>query len=428
MNTIHHKHTLGLLYKNAVVAAFLLILISGNLTLMGSTVKKQQESHRISTDFKLHYGKYSYYWTADAMDDKNFYTYLEGDKNGTLYVKMQKLVDSLRTSRDFDFYTCHDQFLEQKKKVKKIFLYGYEDGSSNSSQGTDHGHPYSQVKALLVSSKFFDCNHVHIAKGNGFTASDYRYKQGTTVPVLLGNAYRTQYKIGDTFKGNYLSKNFTFKVIGFLKKRSFYLPSCKDKFESVERYIILPAWKISGKDFFARVVTNSELNGNIRSRLTINSLQNTVDSIVSDYNRFWKINVQNQTHSGGESVTDKYIRMTGQVAKQYTLLVFLVTIFTSISFFLCIIGILRRNRYAFSVEYLCGGSRHDIWLECMGFTGILLLIGDIISTTVLLLSGYRSQSILPIQLLTVILFLLFTTGCYFYIRKMNLTEIIGGNE
>lgn len=415
-------------YKNAAVATLLLILITGSLTLMGSTTKKQQESHQISTDFKVHYGKYSYYWTCECLNDKDFYTYLDGDKKGILYHNMQKLVNALQSSRDFDFYTCNDQFLEQDQKVKDIFLYGYEDGFSETSQGTNHGHPYSQVKTLMVSSKFFDCNHIRIARGKGFTPSDYRYKANATVPVLLGNAYRKEYHIGDIFTANYISKKLTVKVIGFLQKKSFYLSSCNDEFESLERYIILPAWKIQGKDFFARVVTNLELDGNIRSRLTLDSLRNSVDSIISRYNRYWKMNVQNQTHSGGESVTDKYIRMTGQVAKQYTLLVFLVTFFTSVSFFLCIIGILRRNRYHFSIEYLCGGSRHDIWLECMGFTGILLLTGDLLSSGILFLSGYRIQNLLSVQLLTVVLFILFTAGCYFYIQKMNLTEIIGGNE
>ena len=427
MNTIRQKHIRRLFYKNAAVATLLLILITGSLTLIGSTTKKQQESHQISKDFKLQYGKYSYYWTNEALDDKSLDTYWDGDRSGILYHKMQQLVEDLKSAQNFDFYSCDTQSLILYQKTKKIFLDGYETGDIQSSQWIKHGHPYSEVKALMVSSKFFNCNHIRITKGKGFMSSDYRYKAGATIPILLGNAYRTQYQIGDTFKGHYLFKNFTFKVIGFLQKRSFYLAS-DNEFKSVERYIILPAWKIRQKSFFARVVTQNELNGNIRTRLTVDSLQNTVDSIVSRYNRYWSVGVHDQQHSGGEFVTDKYIRMTGQVTKQYNLLVFLVTIFTSVSFFLCIIGILRRNRYHFSIEYLCGGSRHDIWLECMGFTGILLLTGDLLSSGILFLSGYRIQNLLSVQLLTVVLFILFTAGCYFYIQKMNLTEIIGGNE
>ncbi|MBQ5484365.1 MAG: hypothetical protein IIT72_02635, partial [Lachnospiraceae bacterium] len=102
------------------MATLLLILITGSLTLIGSTTKKQQESHQISKDFKLQYGKYSYYWTNEALDDKSLDTYWDGDRSGILYHKMQQLVEDLKSAQNFDFYSCDTQSLILYQKTKKI--------------------------------------------------------------------------------------------------------------------------------------------------------------------------------------------------------------------------------------------------------------------------------------------------------------------
>ena len=59
-----------------------------------------------------------------------------------------------------------------------------------------------------------------IQKGRSFVDSDFIFRKGSEIPVILGSDYDGIYTIGDTFGLEYLYDNYFFKVMGILKKGS----------------------------------------------------------------------------------------------------------------------------------------------------------------------------------------------------------------
>lgn len=77
-----------------------------------------------------------------------------------------------------------------------------------------------------------------VADGRGFKTNDFIF-DNKTVPALLGYEYLGLVKVGDTINFNYLSKDISVKVVGFLKKDTSL--TINNKIYFLDKYITIPS-------------------------------------------------------------------------------------------------------------------------------------------------------------------------------------------
>lgn len=81
-----------------------------------------------------------------------------------------------------------------------------------------NGYTISPLKAIGIGMKTFDYMGIgkKVKEGNGFSKSDFEYKNGKTMPLLLGNKYKDYLAIGDKISFFYLGQDkIDGEVIGF---------------------------------------------------------------------------------------------------------------------------------------------------------------------------------------------------------------------
>lgn len=428
MMLIRGKRIWEIVCNNRIVVTLLLVLITACLVLTGSIGQKQQKIQERTEVFEEQYGKNSYYWVTEALDDREYYTYMLGDYNGDWYGRLNNLKQDLWNEEQFKFYTCYAQPIDVRNEMQDIFLDGYEMGDTTYAVSEREGEKWYLTKALLVSNNFFESNHVKVKLGRKFEQKDYQYKKNENVPVLLGSAYEKYYGINDCFQAEYLGENMTLQVIGFLDNNTFFLSSGENDFVSVERYIILPALQVTDKTEFSQLLSLLELNGTIQSKIGLNKTKQVCQEILEQQGITWTLNICDPENTQGQSVVKKYSKMTNQVAKQFNLLVILVIVFAIVSLVLNMFSILQKNKYTFGVELLCGASYKDIFIEGFGFVLFIMCIGDLWSSIILGVMDSGIKSLLLIQLVVGIISFITFISCYCYMKRMQIGEIIGGTE
>ncbi len=413
---------------NMIIVTLMLFLITGSLIMTGILVKKQEKSQENADRFEEEYGENQYYWVTEALDDRQYYTYLEGDYNGTQYKGLVNVLQSLWDEKQFSFCTCCCQSFCTNSKMQDIFLEGYEDGYADFAVSKRNGTDWYEVKTLMVSEKFFEINHINVKSGEKFSQQDYLWKEGEIVPVLLGKSYENFYHINDVFSGEYFGKELTLKVIGFLDDNSFYLSSSKNDFVSVERYMVLPALEIEEKTEFSQLLSLMELNGTIVSKTGFQNTGGICTELIENQGLKWELNLHNPQDESPQFVVKKYRKMTGQVAEQFRILVLLVMVFAIIALLINSFSILKKNQYAFGVELLCGASYKNILMEGAGFIFFILFTGDLWAVLFLLAMNSGIRSIILIQIIVGTASVITLICCIVYMKKMEIGDIIGGQE
>lgn len=418
-----------MLCSNLLIFILLQLLVTVSFILTGSLFEKQEESIAKSEEFEEEYGSYDYYWTCEGMNDADYYSFLYGDETGAWYDKLASLEQSLWNESRFQFYTCNPQIIQVEEKKSDIFLEGYENGDGETAERLIDDKKSYAIKSLIVSNNFFNSTKVKLQEGRIFLEDDYIYDSQKNIPVILGKAYSQYYSIGDTFECVWLGQTLTLEVVGLLDKDSFYLSSANNDFVSAERYVIMPSLKIEEKSEFSRIVSLMGLNGTIKSNLGENETNEIVDQLYKEQGLLWGFNIRNPESSfDGQSTVKQYGKMTKQISAQFKLLVVLVVIFTMIALLLNIFSILQRNKYNFGVELLCGAGFKDILFEGAGVAAFILLVGDLWASIVLIAIQDNWSCLILLQIIVLIILFISIISCYFYMKKMQIGDIIGGCE
>lgn len=429
MIRIYGERVKEMMFSRLLIFGMLLLLITAALVLTGSMFEKQRESKEVADDYEEQYGEYEYYWFSEGLDDFEYYSYMDGDENGVWYKKLSALNQSLWEETKLQYYTCNPQILSIKNKIDDIFLYGYEDGYADTVGYEIDEEKYYSIKSLIVSRNFFTSNKISLQEGREFFKEDYENDEGKKIPVVLGNAYGGYYKIGDSFSCNWFGKNMILEVVGILGKNSFYLSSANNEFVSTERYVLLPALKVKGRDEFSRFLSLVELNGTIKSNLGEKETREILDSLFQKQGLDWSYNIRNpQSNPNEASVVKKYGKMTKQIAEQYDILVGLVVCFSIIALLLNIFSILQKNKYNFGVELLCGARFFDVLLEGIGLVASVLVIGDGLTSLLFIVTKKSIWCFVVVQLVVLTILVVSVISCYFYIKRMQIGDMIGGGE
>ena len=79
---------------------------------------------------------------------------------------------------------------------------------------------------------------------------------GDKVPLILGNAYREYYKVGDKFGGDYFlfPEDTTYEVVGFTSKNAKYYNLNLSTYISLDHYILVPDVDIDENNAYRKEV------------------------------------------------------------------------------------------------------------------------------------------------------------------------------
>lgn len=423
------KNGIKILRKHVLQTIIMTLLAFFCLYILGAAIGAKETSHKAEKKFTETYGEMTMYNTTEFLSDTVYYNF-RNESGRENYDKLHSFLESLKKNDEFDFVSLSSQFVEiTSQPMDEQFLYGYEDGNTAAPQPGPNGETMYETKSLQVSSKFFDTFAVSVAEGRGFEDSDYILNEDGEIPVLLGSAYKDTFSIGDTFDGYYLFEMFKYRVIGFIGDDSFFYNKANNKMTSCERYIILPALYSDKADEFARDLLLDHVYGFVNSSIGYEVTKQKFEDLLSEAGLGnWNIFLYYKGAATSESVLDKYSAMTGEVSKQFGLIVVIMLCFASMVNIISLCSMLRENFQTFGVEMLCGASLKSIISESSSAVTMIMLLSDIFASLLLLAMDYSVRSILLVQLAVAGIMIFSCVICGIYIKHMNLNTYIGGKE
>lgn len=128
----------------------------------------------------------------------------------------------------------------------EIFIEGYETGRPHPTANIRHNgqaEKFCAVKAFHLSENVFRDFNIQIEIGSVPKRDSYTYVKGNVIPILLGNAYKPVYKIGDSIDVYIISDFFKCEVAGFLEKGS-NITINESYMHFLDRYMVLPSFGI----------------------------------------------------------------------------------------------------------------------------------------------------------------------------------------
>lgn len=168
--------------------------------------------------------------------EKNYYTitspitseeFNKAYNNPTFLNRMKNVYKAFKSNKEYNFYEISNQYvLIKNKNFPYAFYYG--DSAEKLSN------------AVQVGNIFFNVFQLNVESGRLFEADDYLGNGKKEIPVILGNAYKNFYSVGDKIIGvEYLFKNYTFNIVGILEKDSYYIT--QGNTELLDYKIIMPS-------------------------------------------------------------------------------------------------------------------------------------------------------------------------------------------
>ena len=434
------KHILHVII---MIAFMVLCFIS-----MGVVFTHKTEASDATAEFKDKYiadenGYKRFYTVQEFITDDELNEYMKDD--GTLYKKLNDFITVLQEQEDFKYIPVGGNPLDIKGRyTNDIFLYGYEYGKLFEQDYETIMNNYKvsgiySVKAKTVPVSFFEEFSIEVGEGDMFKDEDGFVKEGANIPVLLGNAYRDYYNIGDTITAHYMASDnpYTFEVKGFLKSNSFFYSFEYQDFVSCERFIFMPNLQdITASSEIRRGLLNY-LCGIIDSNMSheeiskrFNELKKQCD-ITTDNIFVNEMQLSESEMLGDEVIVSEappllkqYALMTDTISDQYAVIAFIVLGFGVITMTLLMCGIIKDSFYRFGIQMLCGASRSMINKQVTLMGAVPIFIADAIATITLLSLGADGGAILILQAIMVAVIAISAIISILYLNKLNIQKII----
>lgn len=151
----------------------------------------------------------TYYTITSSMSNEEFN---RAYADSSFLKRMKNTCKELNSNKKYSFYEFINQHVSVKQKDFPYEFYYYHDDTDK------------MLNAIQVSDGFFNTFQLALEAGSKFSAEDYFGDGKTEIPVILGNAYKNFYSVGDRIESvEYLYKNYDFLVVGILKENSYYI-------------------------------------------------------------------------------------------------------------------------------------------------------------------------------------------------------------
>lgn len=408
--------------RNKFITRILILQCTVCLTLIALVVANVISAHNSIDHLKKYIGDKSYYSLHDNADQNGSYQKYRNSK--LEYYKLKCFVTELTQNKDIAFINTIIQPIDLvANNIPEKFCFGYEEGDVHKPYIRNH-ESFVNVKSIQVSENVFSEFGLSVDKGRNFFIKDYVLKDTNGIKAILGSDYTDNYKIGDTFSAAYLSVRMNFEVIGFLPPDT-YIPR-NGALEYLDRYILIPAFAdIDSEKYYdlASIVLLQQANGQI---VTSNKNYN-VPGLIKDLSNKYST-IQFDVLKVGKKEIVRTIKLSDEIVKKLSLIVFTLIIFTVVGIITSILGRIRENYYRYGVHLMSGAAMSDISYQMIGLILHIivcaLVISLIISTIIL---GYGPQLIIIIIVASII-FILSSIVPVVVINKLDINYLIRRKE
>lgn len=221
-------------------------------------------------------GNQLYRIVDNFYDGDAFYEFRQHPEN---IDRLGRFYNALVSSPNIKFISVFNQAIPiEKFRGDGQFLY------NSQAFRSEHKDAPSNVKAIQLNPAAFELYQLSVARGVSFDWRKVDYS-GDRLPILLGSDYDGVYDIGDTFMGNYYSREITFEVIGILEPNTFIYYKGDPEFY-LDTYLIVPypefCTPVEPANFhFEGILYFAMANGDIMTALGEKALLSEVKNIAN---------------------------------------------------------------------------------------------------------------------------------------------------
>lgn len=311
--------------------------------------------------------------------------------------------------------------------MPKELIYGYEEGQADNAVRTDeNGRLYTVVNSYQVSEPFFSEFQLRAQEGRLLEGADFADVKAETLPVVAGSGYRADFSLGDTLKCNYLGREFTLQIVGFLEKDASF--SRGGMPEYCDRYLILPQLHPQPEKptEFNKKRLSQQASGFIVTDQSFEAVQAIVSAHLQAAGLPDFIHLNDPTATSSELAD--LSAMTQEVSDQFNALLMILTVFVILCISITVNGFIREKHYEYGVFLLNGARWSDLVWDVAAVVGAVVLGGDILATLCLWLSHQSWQAILYMQGLALLIGAAACVVPLSHVHRMDISDLIGGKE
>lgn len=344
--------------------------------------------------------KKEYQLTNTIEEIQNFTEYFVEDAH---LENLKLFYNALNNNNRFIYLDKFEQCMYMENHIgTNIFACGYEDGNPQYYEEEDGTIKYA-IKNVTIGKNCQDYYNFKALEGRLFEEDDFRLN--STIPVILGAAYKEFYNIGDIFVGEYLNQQKEYEVIGFLKDDTAI--TIQGRVIFLDRYVISPSIVIDSNPttedeiFYQAASYVEKIEGNVVLTEDYDVAEFTafIEQLTNKYSMF-DIQVINRN----ASLQNISLIMSCYMGKDMFLLlsgsVFLILTVINWCFS---INLFKKISNYFGVQIINGGSEKVIFIATITSVFICILLGVIGSICILIYNRWFT----PIVLIGAVVYIAF---------------------
>ena len=395
-----------ILRRHRMLALFLILQCALCLGMAGTVANQAVQSGRKIDDFQTRIGGKRYYTVSENMSETDFYRFLH--EENLYYPELAHFVQELMAEKQFSYIVAMGQPITIIDcSMPKELIYGYEEGQAdNFVQKDEKGRLYTTVNSYQVSEPFFSEFQLRAQEGRLLEGADF--------------------SLGDTLLCNYLGRELTLQIVGFLEKDASFsrggLP------EYCDRYLILPQLhpQQNKPTEFNKWRLSQQASGFIVTDQSFESVQAIVAAHLKEAGLPNFIHVSDPTATNSELAN--LSAMTQEVSDQFNALLVILTIFVILCISVTVNGFIREKHYEYGVFLLNGARWSDLVWDVAAVIGAIVLGGDLLAILCLWLSHQSWQAVLYLQGLALLIGAAACIVPLLHVRRMDISDLIGGKE
>lgn len=415
-----------ILRRRRMLALFLTLQCALCLGMAGTVANQAVQSGRKVDDFQTRIGGKRYYHVSENMSETDFYRFLH--EENLYYPELAHFVREMLEEKRFSYIVATSQPIDMiDRSMPKELVYGYEEGLADQVIRKDeNGRLYTMINSYQVSEHFFSEFQLPAQAGRLLEHADFAGVEAETMPVVAGSGYRADFSLGDTLLCGYLGRELTLQIVGFLEQDASFsrggLP------EYCDRSLILPQLdhQPESPTEFNKWRLSQQASGFIVSDQSFESVQSIVSAHLQAAGLPDFIRVTDPMASNSDLAN--LSAMTQEVSDQFNALLTILTAFVILCISVTVNGFIRENHYEYGVFLLNGVRLGDILWSVAAIVSFVILCGDVLAVLYLWLTHQSWQAILYMQGLAL---LIGAAGCVaplIHVRRMDISDLIGGKE
>ena len=221
------------------------------------------------------------YEVSEFLDEAQYNEYM--NDAGLLFDKLLAFRRRLADSSDFAFCSFANNFIEViDREIPKMCVVNHSTEYEGDSQYEIDGERITAAEAIQVSDRFFTLFPLKICVGRSFEPSDFDCQNAETIPVILGDAYRESFHLGDTFEGYYICERSSFTVVGFTDAESVFYLRGNNCMAPYGRFIIMPFENIEEDSYSARAILLQQICGFVATHGSGESASETIRAYLTE--------------------------------------------------------------------------------------------------------------------------------------------------